>query len=88
MQSIAPEGRAKGMMNLDSDPKNPLGLNWGKIGDRVRRMETMHKDTESPSKNKLSSGVCGFLWGKFNPVVGFIPADKLESQDILRCTLR
>ena len=24
MQSIAPEGRAKGTMNLDSDPKNPL----------------------------------------------------------------
>ncbi len=23
MQSIAPEGRAKGTMNLDSDPKNP-----------------------------------------------------------------
>ena len=24
MQSIAPEGRAKGTMNLDSDPKNPF----------------------------------------------------------------
>ena len=24
MQSIAPEGRAKGTMNLDSDPKNPV----------------------------------------------------------------
>ena len=24
MQGIAPEGRAKGTMNLDSDPKNPV----------------------------------------------------------------
>ncbi len=60
----------------------------GKIGDRVRRIKTMYKDAESPSKNKPSSGVCGFLWDKFNPVVQFIPPDKLESQNIRRSTLR
>ncbi len=63
-----------------------LGL--GKICDRVRRIKTIYKDTESPSKNKPSSGVCGFRRGNYNPTVQLIPPDKLDRQNIRRSTSR
>ncbi len=77
MQSIAPEGRAKGTMNLDSDPKNPpAGLNAPQNG--LQNLENFVKNTKSGravftqivtspakegqvAKSKTSSGTFEFL---------------------------